>query len=1024
MLPASSAAMHLVRALGFCCRLSSPPGTEPRSTAKHREGSSLKQEACSPSFVLLALPPATAAFRGSGFTSQGVVIKQSVRVHPTVGLKDTTYCTKHVALLRIPPSQQPFYSAFPPRDRLSRASSLCRRSFSERMPNPPTRGSSRDLTNPATDRASTSTSAAEAPPSYASASSTSGRNDLESTAISDSTSHNISTPSIVPTESTESEAGIRRGVSVAPSVQSGRNIDPTFDYTNYGYTPGGPLVWDWTDPVNLPDYQPYFEPQGELLNELQNQQSSTQDFSPHPPFPTPQVVTQFPNPFLASQPRFAQPALPPIPRFPVSSSASATPTPSPVARSAGPSPSISQMPTQTRRQPPPPPVRVSETPGGTKRKARTSPSSLQSPTQATSSRTVGTTSKRVNRPREAPGSAQASSSSQTEKRSVTTRSQAAVEAPQAAEVEDPGTDSDTPIVPSESPPPERAGSTGKARVVPDVPTSALSSTLPAGKVFPIQIGPELFRLSGASLSSDAPSYFSQFFGEQLLSNSGRSGSLKTLYIDRDPNTFRDISLHLQGYYVKPSDGAHFVRLFADAQFYSLPRLTQQLFKSEIHIQIGNRHFQIPRDIFSAPGDSPNFFSLGFAHFFSTPSQVFPGLDRATLLRPPAIHPPALPGRCAETFDDILKLLQGYPVDIRDQTHRANLLRDARYFHLKGLEQKLLPVDISYNLARERSEILMRLEDIRQSGISFVAFEQGSTGSNLQPPNTTATSSSSQPPPPPPPQPSTSGSSKPASPTNPSIPLPALPPPTGYIHYARPYTDSQPHVLILEISPLPYPIATTTPTLTSISNPNSPTLLKSESATLDPRTLRLAFAGQTKARISSLFSVVASKLALPTAASTGRPLGVLLMEGRGLSGLEASPANSGVSGEKVRCTVGRDAFVVVDGVGVVWGQDGGTVAGVGEDGEEWPKIQSWGGRSLEELVMKEWVLVRSQWRLRVGPKSKSDNYEEEEGEESDDDDEEEDENEEDERIVEVSMEAVRIEAYTAQRYRNSARAFLG
>ena len=66
----------------------------------------------------------------------------------------------------------------------------------------------------------------------------------------------------------------------------------------------------------------------------------------------------------------------------------------------------------------------------------------------------------------------------------------------------------------------------------------------------------------------APSYFSHYFGEQLIQTGGRASQVKTLYIDRDPETFKDIALHLQGYYVKPRDEEHFVRLFADAQFYS------------------------------------------------------------------------------------------------------------------------------------------------------------------------------------------------------------------------------------------------------------------------------------------------------------------------------------------------------------------------------------------------------------------------------------------------------------------------
>jgi hypothetical protein len=44
--------------------------------------------------------------------------------------------------------------------------------------------------------------------------------------------------------------------------------------------------------------------------------------------------------------------------------------------------------------------------------------------------------------------------------------------------------------------------------------------------------------------------------------------VRTLYIDRDPETFRDIALHLQGYHITPKDSEQFVKLFADAQFYS------------------------------------------------------------------------------------------------------------------------------------------------------------------------------------------------------------------------------------------------------------------------------------------------------------------------------------------------------------------------------------------------------------------------------------------------------------------------
>ncbi|KAH8699208.1 hypothetical protein BGW36DRAFT_396762 [Talaromyces proteolyticus] len=276
-------------------------------------------------------------------------------------------------------------------------------------------------------------------------------------------------------------------------------------------------------------------------------------------------------------------------------------------------------------------------------------------------------------------------------------------------------------------------------------------SLPPEKVFSIQLGSELFRLSGASIASDAPSYFSQFFEEQLRQTES-GGNVRTLYIDRDPATFREICRHLQGYHIHPRDGMEYVKLFADAQFYSLPRLVSRLFESEICIQIGDRDFQVSRDIFSGPGDSPNFFNLGFAILFATPTDVFPGLQRSGLLRPPSIIPPSVPGRSGAIFAQLIHLLRGYPVHIQNESHRLELLRDCRYYHLRGVEQRLIPHHISYNPGRERDEILIRLNDIRQSGIQVVS----------------------------------DGSSPDASTF------------AGWVHYARPFVDDNVYELVIEI----------------------------------------------------------------------------------------------------------------------------------------------------------------------------------------------------------------------------------
>ncbi|KAI1506781.1 BTB/POZ domain-containing protein [Biscogniauxia marginata] len=329
--------------------------------------------------------------------------------------------------------------------------------------------------------------------------------------------------------------------------------------------------------------------------------------------------------------------------------------------------------------------------------------------------------------------------------------------------------------------------------------SKIPNILPHERVFPIQIGSELFKLSGASLSSDAPSYFSQYFQCQIkraeASGEDLSTAIRTLYIDRDPVTFKDISLHLQGYHVCPRDGTHFVRLFADAQFYTLPKLMSQLYEESIFISIGHREFQIPRDIFTGPGNSPNFFSLGFGVFFSSPDDLFPGLDREHLIRPPSIMPPSVPNRSADTFYEILHLLRGYPVHIRDAEHRASLLRDCRYFNFKGIEQKLIPHHISYNQARRRQEILLRLEDILKSGISIVSDTSAST-------------------------PGAAGGE----------------PFSGWVNYMRPYEDDKQYELVLEIG--------------------------GENTKIHLNIMRAEFFGQVKVRVARLFEVISTKLNLP------------------------------------------------------------------------------------------------------------------------------------------------------------------
>ncbi|RMZ73106.1 btb poz domain-containing [Pyrenophora seminiperda CCB06] len=736
-------------------------------------------------------------------------------------------------------------------------------------------------------------------------------------------------------------------------------------YAGYSFAPAPTTGWDWTNSVDFTDFAQQYEPQGELVQEYQDQANPTNDFS------IPLPVTTGETAYHAFQ-----------------QNQSATPTPNAlqakISLSPPPPPPLVRPQQQQQQQQQRPVVQT-----GVKRKIDSESTSAASQANAIAAEHPP---KRQNKSRQSSDASTRSPAgpvpaeprpSPMKRNSAHSVVSEVVPQPVSRENTQTGRRK------------EQSKGTGPQGRVIDVSTPRRvleslggSDILPAGKVFPIQIGSQLFRLSGASLSSDAPSYFSHFFGQQLHDNGGRAGDVRTLYIDRDPETFRDVALHLQGYHITPKSAEHFVKLFADAQFYSLPRLTKQLFATDIFVNIGGTPFQIPRDLFSSPGDSPNYFTLGFAHFFTTPSEVFPGLDRDSLLRPPSIKPPSVPGRNGEIFGELIQLLQGYNIEIRNDAHRARLLRDARYFHLKGLEQKLIACEMSYNLHRQQSEILVRLEDIRQSGISFSPDKfasdsesesmSGAQSTEFSPAGLPAVS----------PAPSTSSSSAVSR--------------AGYVLYARPYTDdhANSNVLVLEIS---------TGETTSLYLPRcAPRASRSGSLTAN---LRATFYNSTLARITSLFSVVASKMGLPAT----QPLGLMyLQSGGGVAAQPVSPANSGVSERRVRVRLDTDCALEIDGTAAELGVDreSGCV-GIRRTGRDGDYQWLWGGgkvgdneaahvRADDQEAEVEWTIKRAHWRIRVEPI----------------------ESDADGKRMQVILCGVKLEAFTVERTRNSARGFLG
>lgn len=214
-------------------------------------------------------------------------------------------------------------------------------------------------------------------------------------------------------------------------------------------------------------------------------------------------------------------------------------------------------------------------------------------------------------------------------------------------------------------------------------------------------------------------------------------------------------------------------------------------------------------------------------------------------------PSSVPHKSGRLFADLLDMLRGYEIGIRDHSHRAQLLRDARYYHLKGLEQRIIPHRISWNLSRQSEEILMRLEDVRVSGISLRPDSAVREASTRVSPASSVRSSIS------------TGS--------------------GWVRYQRPYVDSLARDLIVEIG------EEETTTLTVEPG-------------LSPASARVAFAAfnrQTLSRMTKLFSVIAETAKL----RAKQPL-------EGMAGTPECGAD--LAGRRARVRIGQDADVHVDG----------------------------------------------------------------------------------------------------------------
>lgn len=231
--------------------------------------------------------------------------------------------------------------------------------------------------------------------------------------------------------------------------------------------------------------------------------------------------------------------------------------------------------------------------------------------------------------------------------------------------------------------------------------------LPHSKVYSIQIGYKLFRVSGASLSSDAPSYFTNYF----LTKGNED---KTLFVDRSPVVFEYIYKHLQGYHIEVPDSETYVQLWLDSYYFQVKRLRSILQDEGIFVTVGGQPFRVPQQLLTESGNTPNYFSVSLDTLSADQLRL---VERLQVIRPPPQKPFCVPNRSAKLFSDLLEVLRGNTAVIGDNTHRRLLVRECRYYRLQELEQRIVPCRIfPSNHFETKQDILIDIADVSLKGI--------------------------------------------------------------------------------------------------------------------------------------------------------------------------------------------------------------------------------------------------------------------------------------------------------------------
>lgn len=244
----------------------------------------------------------------------------------------------------------------------------------------------------------------------------------------------------------------------------------------------------------------------------------------------------------------------------------------------------------------------------------------------------------------------------------------------------------------------KATSNQASRYDPSIP-----SLLPPERMYTLQIGNKRFILSGASLSSDSPSYFTNYFLNS-------ANTEKVLFIDRSPEVFKLIYCHLQGYYIEIENADTFTRLFNDALYYNLPKLRAALANNEYYyIFVQGESFKFSKSLVSGKGNFPNYFTVTNDALYADITNL---IVNKQWIRPPPQAAPSL-NRDFSLLKELISMFQGVELSIRDDCHRRNLIREAKYYRFFELVERLIKMKILWNPILEREEVIISLDYLDQ-----------------------------------------------------------------------------------------------------------------------------------------------------------------------------------------------------------------------------------------------------------------------------------------------------------------------